>query len=205
MPGGGMPGGGPPRPKPGGGIMPGGIPGGMPLPIPGGGMPMPGGGPRMPGGGCISPGGGIPGGGPPRPPDICGPDEIWPRPMGAIMSLDGPPTPGAGPDKPAGALLRDAVGTPRPAARPMPGPGPPTAAPRLSCCGGGPATLNATTFSPRRMMRPSGLFSSRSAPPFFALIVRNSSASPRTRFMCLSYAINVPMIVRRSDSVIFIR
>jgi hypothetical protein len=57
-------------------------------------------------------------------------------------------------------------------------PDPTTGADRLSSFGGGPSTDSATTFSPLRMIRPNGRFSSRSAPPFFPLIVRNSSESP---------------------------
>nr|CAD7462166.1 unnamed protein product [Timema tahoe] len=84
------------------------------------------------------------------------------------------------------------AGTPLPAALPMPGPG---AAPgmgtlgRPSSGGGGPSTVSDTMFSPRRRTNPKTLFSSRSGCfVFLGFILRNSSQSPRIRFMCLSNA-----------------
>lgn len=72
---------------------------------------MPGGGPRIPiGGGPRIPIGGAPGGGIPG----------MPRPCGCIICGGGAPTPRAGPLSPGAGP--DCAGTPRPAARPRPGP-----------------------------------------------------------------------------------
>jgi len=60
--------------------------------------------------------------------------------------------------------------------------------------GGGPSTVMDTRFSPRSNTRPSALFSSFSAVLLFGLTRRNSSQSPRITFMCLSNALNVPVI-----------
>lgn len=214
MPGGGMPGGGMPGGAIPGGAIPGGaipgsaIPGGA---IPGGAIPggaIPGGtipGGAIPGGtipGGIIPGGGMPGGGRMTgAPAICG--------RGSIVPGAGPPTPRAGPAKPAGAAVGAATGSPRPAALPMPGP---VLATFWTTCsaGGGPSICIATTSSPRSNTKPSTRRSSRcglkgiemhhvcnpkadtsSLCPFFGGRRRNSSQSPSTKFMCLSKAINL--------------
>lgn len=181
----------------GGGLKPGGgIPGGgMPGRNPGGGMPgggIPG---RKPGGGM--PGGGIPGGG-----RIIG----GARTCGIIMPGAGPPTPGAGPARPAGANPGAGAGMPRPAARPIPGPPAAAAAARTmraSSAGGGPSTVRSITSSPRKMTRPSTLRCSRSSSeiPFFGGSFLNSSASPSTRFMWRSKAMNLPTICLPSVTV----
>jgi hypothetical protein len=56
-----------------------------------------------------------------------------------------------------------------------------------TCCGGGPSTLNATTFSPLRMINPSGRFSCRSVPPFFALIceIQNKIANKMSEMVLM--------------------
>lgn len=66
-------------------------------------------------------------------------------------------------------------------------------------CGGGPSTVRETRFIPRSSTRPSGRFSSFSGilEPF-GLILRNSSQSDRTKFMCRSKAKKVPMKMRPS-------
>uniref|UniRef100_A0A3B3B7P8 Uncharacterized protein n=1 Tax=Oryzias melastigma TaxID=30732 RepID=A0A3B3B7P8_ORYME len=191
----------------------GGIPIGAPRPGPGG---IPIGGPiggLMPGGGqpllMNSPGGGAPlaiGGGAPRPGGYCvgapamlapaAAAATVPRPCGVITYkqnlISGPPTP--------------LTGTPRPAARPTPGP---PATPHLSywlkatltSLGGGPSTVIETRFSPLSRTKPSTRFSSRSGCfEFFGtyLIFLNSSQSHRIRFMCLSKALKVPMKIRPS-------
>lgn len=145
-PGGGPPnpGGAPPRPI---------IPGGGPPENPGGGPPNPGG---IPGGGPPRPiPGGIPGGAPPNP-GGGPPRPAGAPPLGAIISDDGPPSPRAGPVSPAGAEDIDAGVTPRPAARPTPGPAVGATLVRLSSFGGGPSTDSATTFSPLKIISPSG-------------------------------------------------
>jgi hypothetical protein len=190
-----MPGGGPPRPIPGGGIPGGGgpprPPGGGPPGKPGG-APIPGGGPPRPGG--PMPGGGMPGGGAPLPAIIGG--AAIPRPWGAIWAMPGPPTPRAGPASPAGACPMGATGRPLPPACATPGPPGTPKAPNLfflSSGGGLDSTVRETTFSPRMMTMPRGRFSSRSSPlPPLTVILRNSSASPNTTFMCLSKAMNLP-------------
>nr|GMD36456.1 proline-rich protein 3-like isoform X2 [Ipomoea batatas] len=78
------------------------------------------------------------------------------------------------------------VGTPLPAARPIPGPGTAFAAEvaltRDSSGGGGPSTVMEITSSPRRRRRPRVRRSSRSSfEPFVGGSFRNSSQSPRTR------------------------
>jgi len=221
-PGGGIPGGG----IPGGGIPGGGIPGGgiplpiMPTGIPGGGMPIGGTPLPCPGGGPPGPGGldgGPPGGGPEAGAGP-GPDDGGPVPgvyclgaaavvapfaaaaaCGVMTCCDGPPTPRTGPDSPAGApMLVDE--TPLPAALPTPVPGAALAAGTfdLSCLAGGASTVNDTRCSPRKRTKPKTRFSSLSGPLFFGFTRRNSSVSPRMRFMCLSKARNVPMNTRPS-------
>ncbi|KAI8122738.1 hypothetical protein CVS40_6350 [Lucilia cuprina] len=163
-----------------------------------GGGPLIGGGAPRP----IAPGiGGIPpgiilGGGPP----IIG-ARGTPLPIGAICCCAGPPTPRTGPCRPAGTedIL---TGTPLPEARPIPGPG---AAPgsgtrgKPSSGGGGPSTVSETIFSPRNNTNPNTRFSSLSGTfAFLERIFRNSSQSPRIRFMCLSKALKVPINVRES-------
>jgi len=69
--------------------------------------------------------------------------------------------------------------------------------------GGGPSTAKLTTFSPRTKTSPRLLLSVRSSSkdaPLF-LRIRNSSASLRTRFKCLSKARKVPTIDLPSCSV----
>lgn len=88
------------------------------------------------------------------------------------------------------------TGTPRPAALPTPGPGTTPGIGTLgmlSSVGGGPSTVIDTMFSPLNNTNPSTLFSSRSVAPtpdllILALILRNSSQSPKIKFMCLSNA-----------------
>lgn len=133
----------------------------------------------MPGGGNPPGGGG--GGRPPATP--------W---MGAAL-------------KPMGAAPPPAKGCatiPRPAPRAMPGP-PGVNFPAF-VEGGGPSTARDTTFSPRINTSPSDRFSVRSskrAAPPLDLSMRNSSASERTKFKCLSKAKNVPIMYRPSWSV----
>lgn len=126
------------------------------------------------------------------------------KPGGPPIGI-GPPTPRTGPASPG--MGPDAV-MPRPAARAAPGP------PASADCLFAFARLSIwrdTTLPPRNKTRPSTLFSSRSStvvrievkamsneqlnellpadPPPDAVRVftlRNSSQSPRTRFMCLS-------------------
>ena len=100
----------------------------------------------------------------------------------------GPPTPLAGPANPGCAWPRGTVGTPRPAARPTPGPPAAAAADlaRESSCVGGPSTVKLTISSPRRMIKPRVRRSSLSSgvlTPFFGGSLRNSSESPSTRFI----------------------
>lgn len=90
---------------------------------------------------------------------------------------------------------------PLPAALPTPGPPAPGTGTlgMPSSAGGGPSTVSETTCSPRRRTRPRLRLSSRSGPfTDLALSLRNSSQSARTRFMCLSNALNVPIRVRVS-------
>lgn len=188
--GGGIPGGGP---NPGGGMPGGGIPGGI-IGMPGriGGMPM-GGGP--PGGGM--PGMAAPGGRIIGAADSCG--------RGAIMPGAGAPTPRPGPARPMGACPGMPAGRPRPAALPIPGPAGATCClrGRVSSAGGGPSMVSEMISSPRSRSMPSTRRSSRSSSllPFFGGNLRNSSASPSTKFMCRSYAIKRPQICRPSFSV----
>jgi len=208
---GGMPGG--PMPGRGGGI-PGGMPimpGGGPIPGRGGGMPIGGGPPgRIPG--CGGPPGGAPIGGPPGPPAatagggrITGAACIWGR--GIMTPGAGPPTPRAGPAKPAGAWP-GAPGMPLPAALPTPGPAGATCVllDAATSEGGGPSIVSEITSSPRRSTSPRTLRSSLSSSdfPFLGGSLRYSSASPNTRFMWRSYAINLPIICRPSKTVTLI-
>jgi len=108
-----------------GGIMLGGG-GGIPRPpmaICGGNAMFGGGMPRPPIAAIMLGGGG---GGPPRPPDGIGAPRPYgtgaPDIMGIIIDGAGPPRPLTGPCKPWGAIVIGVVKTPRPAARPIPGP-----------------------------------------------------------------------------------
>jgi len=94
---------------------------------------------------------------------------------------------------------------PRAIARPTPGPpGTLGATLPLFSSMGGPSTDNDTTVSPRNKTSPSVRFSSLSSFSLpFTVTFRNSSASPRTRFMCLSNAMNFPTITRLSCIVTF--
>ena len=147
----------------------------MPRPIAGGGMPRP-----IPGGGIIpdAPGGGA---------IIPGPPTPWTGP--APNPIAGPPPPPIG-----GAAV------PRPAPRAIPGP-PGVSFPEI-LGGGGPSTAKLTTFSPRIKTNPKfrfSVFSSTTAP--LLRNVLNSSASDRTKFICLSKAKKVPKIVLPSPNV----
>jgi len=191
----GKPGGGPPRAnaggppgKPGGGAIPGGGP------KPGGGAPKPGGGPPRAKGGGANPGGGT------KPGGIGGMPGGAPGGRGCMDGGAGPPRPRTGaPPRTGGAIIGGAImpgggmDNPRPAARPTPGPEA-RAATRLRACsaGGGPSTLSETITSPRSSTRPIARFTMRSSLPALGLAFnrRNSSASPKTTFMCLSYAMN---------------
>ena len=172
--------------------------GGIPRPIIGGGIPRP----MKAGFGIPRPIGG--------PLAIIGPDCAATEPIGCIMPGAGPPIPRIGPAKPVGAA-REPGTIPLPAITPRPGPAPATLC-FVPAEGGGPSTVNDTTFSPRKSTSPRVRFSCRSstakAGVFLAtcllLIVRNSSQSPRTRFMCLSKAMNVPTSVRLSCIVTLI-
>lgn len=143
------------------------------------------------------PGGGMPGGGR----TITG----APRTCGIIIPGAGAPTPGAGPAKPAGANPGPGGGIPRPAALPIPGPAI-TAAARAnldSSAGGGPSTVRSITSSPRKITRPSTrrCSLSSSGTPFLGGSFRYSSASPSTKFIWRSKAINLPIICRPSVTV----
>lgn len=130
---------------------------------------------------------------------------------GCIIPGAGPPTPRTGPASPGCACTRGAAGTPRPAARPTPGPETAEAAADLardSSGGGGPSTVMEMTSSPRRRTRPRVRRSSRSAldlEPLAGGSLRNSSQSPRTRFMWRSKAMNLPTSWRPSWMVTRIR
>lgn len=178
----------------GGGLKFGLYPGGGGIPPGGGGIP-PGGGGIPPGGGGIPPGGGIPGGGGRAP----GGGALA---CGIILPGAGAPTPGAGPASPAGAIPGAIIGIPLPAALPIPGPGTTPAAftIRASSAGGGPSTTISITSSPLSIINPRTLlFSlSSSGTPFFGGSCLYSSASPNTKFICLSKAINLPTICRPS-------
>ena len=179
-----MPRGGIPRgiipgiPRGGGGIDPA-NPGGMPRGI------IPG----MPRGGIIPIG--------MRPP--IGPACAATMPRGAMPI--GPPKPRGGPARPRGGPPIMAP-IPRPAGAPRPDPA--GAILFAPVDGGGPSTVSDTIFSPRSSTRPRRRFSWRSAvkpsidfcPPFADFKNRYSSQSPRTRFMCLSNARNVPTSAR---------
>ena len=115
--------------------------------------------------------------------------------------IPGVPTPatGAAP-KPIGAPCGGTGILPRPAPRAIPGP--PGVIFPVILGGGGPSTASETTFSPRIRTRPKFLFSRRSSTTAPLLRnVRNSSASLKTKFMCLSKARNVPRISLPSWSV----
>ena len=168
----------------------------------------------IPGGG-IPPGGGSLGGAPGGTPAggrlyVCG-GATEPGPCGVMIWADGPPTPRTGPVNPGGAATCvGGIGTPLPAARPIPGPawGPPKAfaARALSLDGGGPSIVSDTRFIPLSSTRPSARFSSLSGClVFFGFIFLNSSQSANTRFMCWSKARNVPMKMRPSSRMILIR
>jgi len=107
------------------------------------------------------------------------------------------------------------VGTPRPGAnapggiipRPPNGPLDPG-----FFSGGGLTTVKDTTHSPRNNTNPNARFSSPElsavpAPATFALdfTLRNSSVSARTKFICVSNAMNLPTKVRPSSNVTRIR
>lgn len=62
----------------------------------------------------------------------------------------------------------------------------------LTSCTGGPSTVIETKCSPLSNTNPNVLFSSLSPDFVFCFIFRNSSQSPKTTFMCLSKARNVP-------------
>ena len=85
---------------------------------------------------------------------------------------------------------------PLPAARPMPGPAIAAALAALardSSGGGGPSTVMEMTSSPRRRTRPRVRRSSVGAVlPLEEGRLRNSSQSPKTRFMWRSKAMNLP-------------
>jgi hypothetical protein len=105
---------------------------------------------------------------------------------------------------PAGTVAAD-TGTPRPAARAIPGPG---AAPgmgtrgRPSSGGGGPSTVRETIFSPRSRTKPSTRFSSLStARDTFDLTRLNSSQSPNIRFMCLSNAAGIRVLMKQNIKI----
>lgn len=200
--GGGMPG----RPccgtAPGGSNPGGGIPGGGTAGGGTGGIACPGTG-ILPGGmpGRGGPPGGIPGRAGAR---IGG---AWTLGLGSIIPGVGPPTPLAGPPSPPGGCPGAATGSPRPAARPTPVPAGATCvlSGLLSSAGGGPSIINDITSSPRSSTNPSTLLSSLSSFPFFGGSFLNSSASPSTKFMCRSNAINLPTIWRPSRIVTLIR
>lgn len=156
-------------------------------------MPIPPGGGG--GGGCI----------PIMPPTPC--TGAAPSPIGAAAAR--PPLPAP----PLPPLAAGGGNAPRPTPRATPGPPADEAAAALG--GGGPSTATLTTFSPRKMIRPSVRFSTRSSiialpvafffllpfeegPPLLAC--RYSSASTRTKFKCLSKARNVPTIVLPSTN-----
>ena len=135
-----------------------------------------------------------------------GAPDIWG--LGCMTPMPGPPTPRTGPARPTGACPIIAAGMPLPADLPTPGPPVAPTADVLSLAsvvGGGPSTVMDTTSSPRRMTRPSTLLSSLSSEPFFAGSFLKTSASPRTTFMCLSNAMNLPTSCRPSWIVILIR
>ncbi|KAL0914374.1 hypothetical protein M5K25_014718 [Dendrobium thyrsiflorum] len=132
------------------------------------------------------------------------------------MPGEGPPMPRTGPASPGCAWMSGAVGMPRPAALPIPGPARAEAVDafaRDSSGGGGPSTVMDTTSSPRSRTRPRVRRSSRSSggpPPGFldplaGGSLRNSSQSPRTRFMWRSKAMNLPTSIRPSWMVTRIR
>lgn len=136
----------------------------------------------------------------PRPMPIC---DIPPGGGGGI--IPGAPTPciGAAPSP---------IGTPPGGGGPLGIPGIELPRPLLAAAippallpdgGGGPSTAKLTTFSPRIKTSPRLLLSVRSsskAAPLFRKI-RNSSASLRTKFKCLSNARKVPMMDLPSCSV----
>lgn len=106
------------------------------------------------------------------------------------------------PCNPAGTEAGVDNETPLPATRPRPGPGVMFGTlGKPSSGGGGPSIVIETIDSPRNNTKPSTRFSSRSGNLLFlGRIFRNSSQSPRIRFMCLSNALNVPISVRESCS-----
>ena len=75
----------------------------------------------------------------------------------------------------------------------------------LTELGGGPSTVRETRFIPLSSTSPRLLFSSLSGPLFLGLILRNSTQSASTRFMCRSNARNVPINIRPSSRVMRMR
>lgn len=144
-------------------------------------MCLPGGAP-LPGNPC--------GGAPGKPPGAPGNP---PKPPGP-----GPPTPAAGPVRPVGRPLPAGLLIPGPtdmAAGGPPGPGASFPSRAAGSAGGGPSTVDETTWAPRTIVKPNVRFSSvstnaGSAEPGAAdfvgrrLTLRNSSVSAMTRFMC---------------------
>jgi len=122
-------------------------------------------------------------------------------------SIPGAPTPctGAAPNPMGGAPGGGPPVGMGGAPMPLPREAMPVAA--LLVGGGGPSTAKATTFSPRINTNPSVRFSvlssSKADPPPLGCLrsCRNSSASLKTRFRCLSKAKKVPTMDRESCSV----
>jgi hypothetical protein len=116
---------------------------------------------------------------------------------GAPRPLPGPLKPGGAIPRPGPPLTEGGTATPLPDGIPLPGPPVAVSFSRVSSAGGGPSTEREITVSPRTNTSPSGRFSSLSSPLLFpfGIIFRNSSQSPRIKFMCLSNAINLPIKV----------
>ena len=82
----------------------------------------------------------------------------------------------------------------------LPGPANPAPSPiLLAYYDGGASALIVTIFSPLSKTKPSALFYSLSlSSGFLGLIFLYSSVSAKTKFICLSKAMNVPTRVRES-------
>ena len=116
------------------------------------------------------------------------------------IGIPGKPTPLPGPASPAGAAPNGVTYMALPIGLARPGPVPLTPSPtRLAGYAGGASALIVTILSPRSSTNPSALFYSRSfSVGRFGLILRNSSVSASTKFICLSKAMNVPTSMRES-------
>ena len=118
---------------------------------------------------------------------------------GVLCGGAGPPTPLMGAVSPAGADRPPALIGKVPRLTGILLPGPPALASIcfLSLTGGASGKID-IIFSPRSSTKPNIRLISLSLSSLLGLIVRNSSQSARTTFICLSKAMKVPTMTRVS-------